>query len=391
MKKLISISTIILFVTAGCGGDKPSTDDFITVDVTASYPKKELILQDFMDVEYIPLETNDTFLTQGFVQDINKDIIAVKNYTNDGDIFIFNRSGKGLKKINRKGEGSEEYLRVASIVMDENKGEILVNNATAKKIVVYNMNGNFKRSFKYKDGAYYSYMYDFDQENLICYDNSFDHEGKSNIYSHIIISKQDGSITEEIQIPYKEKILTAMIVKDEPNHMTYASTPTNEYSIIPYRNNWILIEPSADTIYSYSSNHAMKPFIVRIPPIRSMDPEVFLFIGILTDRYYFMAAVKKEYDFGTQNGFPRTNFMYDTQEKTIYNYTVYNDDFSNKRQVYMNSNPVNDEIASWQPLQAPDLVKAYEKGQLKGHLKEIAAGLNEESNPVIMLIKHKKQ
>ena len=49
----------ILFIFSGCGGNKQSEDDLITVDVTAQYPKKELILQDFMDVEYIPLETTD--------------------------------------------------------------------------------------------------------------------------------------------------------------------------------------------------------------------------------------------------------------------------------------------------------------------------------------------
>ena len=35
---------------------------YITVDITANYPKKEMILQDFMDVEYIPLETTDEFI-----------------------------------------------------------------------------------------------------------------------------------------------------------------------------------------------------------------------------------------------------------------------------------------------------------------------------------------
>ncbi|MDR1201299.1 MAG: hypothetical protein LBL58_06680 [Tannerellaceae bacterium] len=40
--------------------------------------------------------------------------------------------------------------------------------------------------------------------------------------------------------------------------------------------------------------------------------------------------------------------------------------------------------------EAFSLVEAYGKGQLKGKLKEIAATLDEESNPVIMLIKHKK-
>lgn len=61
MKRLNTILPIILFVIAGFGGCKQSgnpNDDFIRVDVTANYPKKELILQDFMDVEYIPLETD---------------------------------------------------------------------------------------------------------------------------------------------------------------------------------------------------------------------------------------------------------------------------------------------------------------------------------------------
>ena len=42
------------------------------------------------------------------------------------------------------------------------------------------------------------------------------------------------------------------------------------------------------------------------------------------------------------------------------------------------------------PLDAPQLVEAFQVGALKGHLKEIASALNEESNPVIMLIKPKK-
>lgn len=57
MKWIITISAILLFTLAGCGKDKQSTNELITVDVTKNYPEKELTLQDFMDVEYIPLET----------------------------------------------------------------------------------------------------------------------------------------------------------------------------------------------------------------------------------------------------------------------------------------------------------------------------------------------
>lgn len=52
--------------------------------------------------------------------------------------------------------------------------------------------------------------------------------------------------------------------------------------------------------------------------------------------------------------------------------------------------PINKEIAFIQKLDAADLVEAYEKGQLKGPLKQIAAELNEESNPVIMVAKNRR-
>ena len=42
----------------GCEKSVINEDGVIVVDVTAKYPKKNLVLQDFMDVEYIPLETS---------------------------------------------------------------------------------------------------------------------------------------------------------------------------------------------------------------------------------------------------------------------------------------------------------------------------------------------
>ena len=70
MNRANCILVFILLMTAGCGGNKQTGDDFITVDVTKSYPQKELILQDFMDVEYVALETTDGFLCQDQVHAI---------------------------------------------------------------------------------------------------------------------------------------------------------------------------------------------------------------------------------------------------------------------------------------------------------------------------------
>ena len=76
MKSTTIFFLSILLITAGCKRQNQTADELITVDVTKnSFPKKELVLQDFMDVEYIPLETNDEFVNQGFVQADRKSVV----------------------------------------------------------------------------------------------------------------------------------------------------------------------------------------------------------------------------------------------------------------------------------------------------------------------------
>jgi hypothetical protein len=384
MKKTSTILAIILFALTGCGEQKPLAGDVITVDVTANYPAKELILQDFMDVEYIPLETTDDFLTQGFVRAIGKDLILVTNRNDDGDIFIFDRNGKGIRKINRKGQGGEEYSQSTEIVPDEDHSEMFVEDYHARKILVYDLYGNFKRSFKFADSCYYRFLFNYDRDHLICNKTYFPVDNEQSCY--MIISKQDGSITREIHIPYKEIETPVIIGEMEGEELRV--TPNLQLTA-PCHGNWVLTNTSSDTAYIYSPDGNLIPFIARTPSIHAMDPEIFLFPSILTDRYYFMKTMKKVFDIATMQGFPSTDLVYDRQEKTIFKYTVCNDDFSDRRQVGW-SKPVNDEIATWQCLEAHELVESYGKGELKGPLKDVAAGLDEESNPVIMLIKHRK-
>jgi len=400
MKKANTILAIILTtVMVGCGGgNKQSTDDFITVDVTKRYPKKELILQDIMDVEYIALETNDDFLTQGRVLTISKNFIVVKNRIDDGDIFFFNRTtGKSLKKINRKGEGPEEYFNVQEIVLDEDMDEMYVHNAAISgRILVYNLDGKFKRSIVIKQGFSFWYFHNFDRENLICYDYAMSLETSKNMHKHplVLISKQDGSITKEIQLIYEKLINTTMNIKIGDMGLWL---DIQYYPLICYFDDWALSLASSDTIYRYQPDHTMTPLIVRTPSIQSIKPEVFLFPRILTDRYYFMETVKKDYD-PVAKQMPSTDLLYDRQKNALFEYEVYNIDYAEKKRISfsplnttLGPRPLNDEIVSWEILEAYQLVEDYEKGELKdGKLKEIASKLDKEDNPVIMLVKHRK-
>ena len=151
----------------------------------------------------------------------------------------------------------------------------------------------------------------------------------------------------------------------------------------------ILTELSSDTIFRLFPDYRMTPFMIRTPPIHSMNPEIFLLPEILTDRYYFLEILKKEVE-ARPGFFPRTKLVYDKQEKATYRYTVYNDDYSSKKPLEFTAFSSSHEIAFRQKLEAHELIDLNRKGELKGKLKEVASELDDDSNPVIMLVKYKK-
>ena len=386
---------LLFFITEIRGQIQFRNEELITLDVRMNYSStKELIFQDLFDVEYIVLETNNEFLNQGKVRDIGNEIILVTNIIQDGDIFVYERNGKALRKINHKGQGPRDYINILGIALDENNNEMFVNDSYSKKIIVYDLLGNFKRSFEHKTyisnllgggesgQGFYTEIRNYDKDNLICYDEF------NNEISFYLISKHDGNITREIKIPFKEKLFYGQFRRDNSGRPSGASAGPVK-SIIPTKSNWMLLEYSSDTIYSLLPDYNLCPIIARIPSLKSMNPEVFLMIGFVSNCYYFMETIQNEYNWNTKRGFPRTYLMYDKQEKTFSGYKVYNGDYITKKAVnMMGFNILN--IGSWQRIEAHQLVEDYKAGILNnGKLKEIASKLDQEDNPVIMLTKHK--
>lgn len=390
---IITIASVLLF--SGCEEKPTKQKEIITIDVSKSYPAKEIALQDIFDIEYVQLETTDEFMTSGNVRAIGDKLIFTKNNgRTDGNIFLFDRTtGKGIRKINRLGQGGEEYTNILEIVLDEERQELFINNHYSSKIIVYDFEGNFKRSFKQRENYFYDEIGVFDKDRLICHDGylSFDkEETKRNFF--MLVSKQDGSI-EELSIPY-DQIKTELILKQVDGKPRDWSIRNKQ--LIPHKDGWLLIELSADTIYRSSPNMKLKPFIVRTPSVQTMNPEIFLFPNVLTDRYYFIQAVKKDFDFKTDTDLERTDLMYDKETNKIFEVTLYNNDYVGKVPVkIMFEIPMlsffnKEEIAFSKVMPAHELIDAYKEGKLRGPLKEIASNLNEEDNPVIMIAKYIK-
>ena len=76
------IFLLLLLVLNGCGDKSSDEQTFITVDVDKSYSKKEFILQDLFDIEYVRLETNEKFLTSGKVRSIGENLMLFTDSKN---------------------------------------------------------------------------------------------------------------------------------------------------------------------------------------------------------------------------------------------------------------------------------------------------------------------
>ena len=84
-------------------------EDIIIVNVENDYPKKEYILQDIANVEYVKLESTDEFVTKGLARSVSDNYIVTFNGGRDRDIFLFDRkTGKGVRKFNHLGQGGED-------------------------------------------------------------------------------------------------------------------------------------------------------------------------------------------------------------------------------------------------------------------------------------------
>lgn len=74
-------------------------------------------------------------------------IIVVRNDIQDGDIYLLIEKRNWHQKINRKGNGNEEYTIAYNVVLDEDNEELFVNDVMQNKIIVYDLSGNYKRHF----------------------------------------------------------------------------------------------------------------------------------------------------------------------------------------------------------------------------------------------------
>lgn len=184
MRKEINI--IFLLLLLGCKNqnksvitDAPFTDinnehndSIVLIDLQKHYEESEISLQDYADVEYIQLETNEkALLKPGDISSLKwfGDQFAISDLK---AVHFFSRSGKYLKTVDRRGPSGEDYFQMLSFAIDDNAKELVIYNSQLnnKKFKIYDLDSNYKRELSLPNNSIFQSFFDYTSEYLFAED-----------------------------------------------------------------------------------------------------------------------------------------------------------------------------------------------------------------------------
>jgi len=395
MKKCFLSISMLCLLFSGCVSEKKNESSLIELNVSASYPEKEIKLEEIADIEYLQLGVYEDFLFSRDPLIITSEKIIFYEFRT-GDVMAYSRDGNPLFKFNRKGNGQGEYVEINQLIYNETTDEFFVKSFSSGNIMVYDAQRNFKRmiplplsssTHAISGGANLSAtveLVNFDSKTLLLFDSSNDNP-------FTLISKEDGSVIESIDIPKDQDMATyvmAMQMNSSNEIVGINILKAPAYHFVKYNDGYLLSEFSIDTVYFLSPDKKLSPFLVRQPAIQSMDPAIILNSLIDAGSYEFLLSVTIRDDNGA---LPKKYLMRDKKTGSIYRQKITFDDYRGKE---ITLSP--ETIAITQAgklglivLSLTELQDANSDNKLSGKLKELVDNSEEDGNNIYMLLHFK--
>jgi len=367
------------------------------IDFSKQYPKKEIILQDIADLEYVPLETTDDVLLS------DKDVFAcisdkyILVYSPQrGDIFVFDRAGKIYAHFNHKGQSGREYIVITGVILDEINEEIFV---CSQNIQIYSLRGEYKRTLNINTVLNEKKVYDFDDNTLLVYDDILVDQPerlramgyKYNVNPYSLISKKDGSLISILEINLPQRYSNRSYVPLENNMYTINILYYN-YSI-NYGRDFVIADKSSDTLYLLSHDRELSPLLIRRPSVHTSEPRRIWYTVLTTHKFMLISNLTLTNNSGSKVG--RTpSYLYEFETGGINDVSILDAEICNDFNITRNWSPFNSPATftknmTAELIQAPTLINSLKKKRLKGNVEKLAMALDKEDNPVVRIIKFK--
>lgn len=246
--RLFILNILIAISFTNCD-HSASQKSVIPIDLDKNV-QKTIKYSSFVDsISYIPLETNDSCLI-GHVKDIQiADSFIFVLDKKQPVIFIFDRYGNYLSKIDRQGQGPGEYGWIVQFYYNENRKSISVCTASGScKIIEYDLLGNLINELN--NNYFVRDLYQFDN-------------GK---YLVSRIGRIDKPLSAVLICDSKGNSIEELIQRDT----TYAIDCTDNWELEIFDNTINFMSPLLDNnVYNYNKgilNKAISFNILPTPP-----------------------------------------------------------------------------------------------------------------------------
>lgn len=363
---------MIQFVLLGCSCT--STDQekgLTTIDLSKDYPKKEILLSEIADIQYVYMNEGNDYIYGG-------NPLYVSDHTfvfySEGSFLFFTKDGQPKSKFNHQGNGPDEYDYFSKVVYDEANDELYI--LSEKRLIVYSSSGVHKRTIALllSDDKRITSMANYDNGSLLLFDSD----------NFVLISKADGSELKRLDVSSGEKVKLYAINQDEQRVSVIAST---QNQIVNYKDGLLLSDYSTDTVFFFNKSKELMPVLIKQPSIHSMDPVIYVNAFVEAADYLFYRKITVK----VQNGqLPSVYLMQNKKDGTVYEQEIKMDDFKGKQVEIAPEILTSSSRHGLVVLDLVELEEAYADGRLKGKLKELMEKIDRENgNNVYMLLTFK--
>ena len=368
---------------------KENSGPLPVVDFEKEYPGKNLLVSEHADVEYVRLETSDEVLLDGIASIYLSvtDRYIVTNNMREGRIFVFNRQGKHLHNFMKKGNSGEEFVYAKVVRVDDKAEEIFVLD-TRNKVLVYTLDGKFKRVldipkdmmaddlWNYDDEWLLSYdIYNLDRGDLPCAEQPF-----------FLLSKKDGSV-KRVEVNAKDRIGPRIYFEQDGKRAVMSVS----FNYI-YKNGdeFVLGELGNDTVFMLKKGE-VSPLLVRTPGSKDKDVRSMMCVPFKLRDYIGVAEAPKSLSLGNTKFATKDVFLnLKTGEKCILSLK---DDVNFVEPTGIRHSNERVEAPKNHILWMPDTDRLFqwkEEGKLKGKLAEMVEEMTEDDNPVLIIYKFRE-
>ena len=392
---------ITFFMLFGCRNDNQTV--IAILDANQDKNGIELQITDIADIYYIHLKSGPENIIIG-TSTVTRNIFIShdKIFLTDGTYLLpkltsYDFNGEPIHVFGSYGRGPGEYLRINGFIVDTLTNEVIIYDGSQRKFMVFNTDGIFKREKFLENGL---------ATNYSAIENINDH--------YILAYKEDSKVMSDADIPlgngrlYLEKNTPVTWGKvftlydkqtlEEVDFLSFEYEKPSRFLIFTIFNNLTtakdgvyITSARTDTIYFMNKELELMPKFIDATKYQDVNHEAHLFPAAESEKYIFFSTA-------LENNFDNKNlirfFAYDKKAEKLLRI---NTSLPEQGPVNSLTAIIKNEVAFTQSfltlnhnyvvvlLLPTFLLEHYD--DLPADLKEIAAQIREDDNPILMLMK----